>query len=211
MISIVIVDDHSLMRDGIKSMLNEIEMNVINDFGTAEELKSSDLSQVDVILMDINLKNSSGIALTRWLSNNHPKIKVIAITALDDEMNIIRMLKAGARAYFLKSSGKEELENAIKYVHKNGRYYSDIVSEAMSKTLNAGDFQKEQELGLELSSKEISYLVHLCSDMSNKEIADLLKVSPRTAEGMSQRLCEKLSVKSRIGLAAFAIRNNLVS
>lgn len=210
MISIAIVDDHSLMRDGIKSMLNQTELEVLSDFGSEKELKEADLSSIDVILMDINLKNSSGIELTQWLSDTHPKIKVIAITSLDEEINIIRMLKAGARAYFLKSSGKEELVRTITYVHKNGRYYSDIVSIAMAKTLNSDSFEKETELGLELSANELTYLRHLCSDKTNKEIAQAMSVSPRTSEGWSQRLCEKLSVKSRIGLAAFAIRNKLV-
>lgn len=210
MIRIGIVDDHSLMRDGIKAILTQAGMNVSMDFNSASEvMKATNLLDLDIILMDISMPEMSGVELTKWLGKNYPLLKVVAMTALDDELNIIRMLRAGAKAYFLKSSGEKELVNAITYVHKNGRYYSDLVSDALVKSLNEDGLKSETEIGLTLTDNELAYLKHLCSDMTNKEIADKMHVSPRTSEGWSQKLCDKLNVKSRVGLAAFAFRNNL--
>ena len=210
MIKIGIVDDHSLVRDGIKAILTQAGMKVKMDFNSGAELKEANtIKSLDIILMDINLPGISGVELTRWVSKKHKKIKVIAMTALDDELSIIRMLRAGAKAYFLKSSGENDLVNVISYVHHHGRYYSDLVSDAIVNSINGDGLESEIEIGLSLSENQLTYLRHLCSDMTNKEIADAMHVSPRTSEGWSQKLCEKLRVKSRVGLAAFAIRNNL--
>lgn len=210
-IRIAIADDHDLMRQGIRKLVENDRVEVILEARDGGDLIGQlATNSVDIILMDINMPNIDGIAATQKISSDFPNTRVIALTALEDEASTIRMLRAGARAYLLKSASAEELVRSIEDVHTSGYHFSDLVSGRLIQSLHS-DFDKDStKLTLELSDREVEYLKLLSSELTNKEIADRMFVSPRTCEGWSKALCERLGVKSRIGLVLFAFRNNLV-
>ncbi|NQX91302.1 MAG: response regulator transcription factor [Flavobacteriales bacterium] len=208
---VAIADDHDLIRQGIVKLLQDAGHEIILQAGDGEQLIQeigNDLP--DVVLMDINMPHKNGIEATQWLQDNHPNIKVIALSALDDAINIIRMLKAGARAYLLKSSQISELSRAITDVHENGYHFSDLVSGRLIKTLHSDQLSNDASAGINLSDQELTFIKHLCTEKTNKEIAAEMFVSPRTSEGWRKNLCDKLNVKTRVGIVLFALRNKLV-
>lgn len=210
-IRIAIADDHDLMRQGIRKLVENDRIEVVFEARDGTDLLHQLATQdVDIILMDINMPNTDGISATQHVTNGFPNTRVVALTALEDEANTIRMLRAGARAYLLKSASAEELIRSIEDVHARGYHFSDLVSGRLIQSLHNDYVSDSTKLTLELSDREVEYLKLLCSELTNKEIADRMFVSPRTCEGWSKALCERLGVKSRIGLVLFAFRNNLV-
>jgi DNA-binding NarL/FixJ family response regulator len=210
-IRIAIADDEQLVREGIISLLKNDNYTIVAEYGNAEELMADFPKRgVDVVLMDINMKGKGGVVATKWLTENRPKVKTIALTALTDDLSVIRMIKAGARAYLVKSSSAAELRQAVFDVHTKGYHFSDMVSSRMMKSMQPGGLSPEVEAGLDLSEREVTFLKLLCSELTNKEIADKMHVSPRTIETWHRNLCDRLGVQGRIGLALYASRNNLI-
>lgn len=209
-IKVAIADDHDLMREGIVKLIEDASCRVVLQARNGHELlEKITTAEPDVVLMDINMPELDGIQTTLQLGKMHPAVKTIALTALEDETSTIRMLRAGARAYLLKSASAQELKQAISDVYHRGYHFSELVSGRLINSLNQGFESNETTLTLSLTQREIEFLQHLCSELTNKEIADRMFVSPRTSEGWSKNLCERLGVKSRVGLVLFAIRNNL--
>jgi DNA-binding NarL/FixJ family response regulator len=209
-LKIAIAEDHELVRQGIVRLLSDSRFDVVAECSNGRELiLAIENNLPDIVLMDIHMPEMDGIAATYRLSEIYPHVRVIALTALDDETNTIRMLKAGARAYLLKSSTSKQLVQAIEEVYKNGYQFSEIVSGKLIQSLSNRFDEPETGLALSLTEREIEHLRYLCSELTNKEIADKMCVSPRTSEGWSKTLCEKLNVRSRIGLVLFAYRNKL--
>ena len=210
-LKIAIAEDHELVRQGIVRLLSDSKFDIVAECSNGVELISAlENNLPDIVLMDIHMPEMDGIAATYRLSEIYPHVRVIALTALDDETNTIRMLKAGARAYLLKSSTSKQLIQAIEEVYKNGYQFSEIVSGKLIQSLNNRFSEPETGLALSLTEREIEYIRYLCSEMTNKEIADKMCVSPRTSEGWSKTLCEKLNLRSRVGLVLFAYRNKLI-
>ena len=117
-IKVAIADDHDLMRSGLVRLISEGSCEVIVEANGGDELiEKIKKTKVDVVLMDINMPGKDGIATTKWITENKPNMRVIALTALDDDISVIRMLKAGARAYLLKSASQDELMRAIREVN----------------------------------------------------------------------------------------------
>ncbi|WP_306639964.1 response regulator transcription factor [Sanyastnella coralliicola] len=211
-IRIAIADDHDLIRNGIAKLVEEYNCEVIFQATNGQDLIDQLANQsVDVVLMDINMPEKDGIKATQEISDNYPNIKVVALTALEDETNTIRMLRAGARAYLLKSSSSEELNRAIRDVFERGYHFSELVSGRLIQNLNKNHESQETSIALELSEREIEFVQYLCTEMTNKEIADKMHVSPRTSEGWRKSLCDKFGVSTRVGIVLFAFRNNLTS
>ena len=209
--SIALIDDHQLIRDGIANILKNAGYTVSFEGGSGEELVNwlKD-NEVDVVLTDINMPGMGGIAAAQWVKENRPDIKVIAMSALDDDINVIRMLRAGARAYVLKSASQAELKQAVQDVCRHGYHFSDMFSGKLIKTLHPEELNEETATGISLTDREVEFISYLCTEMTNKEIADKMFASPRTTEGWRKNLCEKLGVKTRVGIVLYALRNNLV-
>jgi DNA-binding NarL/FixJ family response regulator len=137
---------------------------------------------------------------------------VLALSMLDDENIIIKMIRNGAKGYVLKDCDPGELKTAIQSVLHKGFYHSELVSSKLIHALSKGDKDKENGSGgLQLSEKEREFLKWVCTDLSYKEIAGKMHVSPRTVDGYRDALHEKLEVKSRVGMVLFAIKNGIVS
>ncbi|GAB2838741.1 response regulator [Ferruginibacter profundus] len=214
MTSIVLVDDHSLLRMGLASLVESLgyEVNFEADDGKEfiEKLNSARLP--DVVLMDINMPVMDGFTTTQWLKENHPDIKVLALSMYDNENSIIRMLKAGAKGYILKDSEPAELKAAIDALVSKGYYYSDLVSGKLIHAINKIEDEGSTINTLaNLNERETDFLKYACTEMTYKEIADKMFVSPRTIDGYRDGLFEKLRVKTRVGLVMYAIKNGIVS
>lgn len=208
-IKIAIVDDHVVLRNGLAELIKKLGYTVLFEGSNGKELIAGlDKDKLpDVVLMDINMPQMDGFATSKWLLVNHPKIKVLALSMYDDEGAIIRMLKSGAKGYLLKSAETSDLKQAIDSVFLKGYYYSEMVTGTLFRSVH-----KDEEAGLvsNLNEREIHFLKLAATEMTYKEIADEMYVSPRTVDGYRETLFEKLNVKSRIGLVLFAIKNRIV-
>jgi two-component system invasion response regulator UvrY len=208
-IKIVVADDHVVLRNGLAELIRKLGYTVLFESSNGKELiESLDKDNLpDVVLMDINMPQMDGFAATHWLKINYPKIKVLALSMYDDEGAIIRMLKSSARGYLLKSAEAEDLKRAIDSVYSKGFYYSEMVTGTLFRSVN-----ENEEAGkvANLNERETHFLTLASTEMTYKEIADEMYVSPRTVDGYRETLFEKLNVKSRIGLVLFAIKNRIV-
>lgn len=210
-IPIAIVDDHTLMSKALESMITEDKRFkvIINSMNGEEFIKAiSHASEYPkVVLMDINMPYKNGIETTQWLTENHPDIKVIALTMEDDEKVIIRMLKAGAKGYLLKDMQPYLFFQAIENVIDKGSFYTDFVTQKLLK-LKLEEFKSSSILS-ELKEREKEFIKLACSELTYKEIADKMYLSPKTIDGYRDSVFIKLDVKNRVGLVLFAIKYGL--
>ena len=213
MATIALADDHTLLRNGLASLVTSLGHTVLFEADNGQQLteKIKDC-EPELVLMDINMPEMDGFETTHWLKQNHPEVKVLALSMYDNETSIIRMLKCGAKGYILKDSEPAELKEAINTIITKGFYYSDLVSGklmyAINKMEDDGDSLKSL---LPLSDRETDFLKYACTEMTYKEIADKMFVSPRTIDGYRDALFEKLQVKTRVGLVMYAIKNGVVN
>lgn len=210
-IPIAIVDDHTLMSKALENMIMEnpqysVIMNHPNgeDFIAAIE-KASELPAV--VLMDINMPYKNGIETTEWLTEHHPNIKVIALTMEDDEKVLIKMLKAGAKGYLLKDMQPTILFQAIDTVYDKGSFYTDFVAQKLLKVKTENI--KTASLLSELKDREKEFIKWACSELTYKEIADKMFLSPKTIDGYRDSVFTKLEIKNRVGLVLFALKHDL--
>jgi two-component system invasion response regulator UvrY len=212
--SIALADDHVLLRNGLANLLREIGYTVAFEADNGRELlgRLRDKALPDIVLMDINMPEMDGYDATQWLKENYPSVKVIALSMYDDENAIIRMLRCGARGYLLKDSDPAELKSAINAVLTKGFYHSEMVTGKLIHTINHIDEPAHASVKdlLGLNAREIDFLKLACTEMTYKEIAEQMNLSPRTIDGYRDALFEKLQVRSRVGLVLFAIRQGIV-
>ena len=207
---IALVDDHVILRNGLAAIVSKLGYTVLFECSNGQQLinKLDKNNQPDLILMDINMPEMDGYQTTLWLKNNYPLIRVLALSMYDDEKAIIRMIRNGARGYILKETDMQELKTAIDSVLTKGFHYSDLVTGRLIHSI-ANEDEADAPL-LDLNEKEIEFLKLACSEMTYKEIALEMHLSPRTIDGYRDNLFEKLNIKSRVGLVMFAIKNGIV-
>ncbi len=213
MANIVLVDDHVLLRNGLASLVKNLGHDVLfeADNGVAFTQKLQPTTLPDVVLMDINMPEMDGYATAQWLKINYPDIKVLALSMYDNENSIIRMLKCGAKGYILKDSEPAELKSAIDALISKGFYYSDLVSGKLIHAINKIDDEGTTVNTMNnLNERETDFLKYACTELTYKEIAEKMFVSPRTVDGYRDALFEKLHVKTRVGLVMYAIKNEVV-
>ncbi len=210
MTTLALVDDHILLRNGLASLVQNLGYTVLfeADNGNDFVLKLNKNGVPDIVLMDINMPVQDGYAATLWLKENHPQVHVLALSMYDDENSIIRMLKSGAKGYILKDSEPAELKTAIESIIRKGFYYSDMVTGRLMRTITDEDTTKTA--AHKLSDREIDFLKYACTELTYKEIADKMYLSPRTIDGYRDALFEKLDIKTRVGLVLYAIKHNIV-
>lgn len=210
--SITLVDDHVMLRNGLARLVTSIGYKVLFEADNGDDFikKFSANKKPDLVLMDINMPVKDGFETTAWLTAHHPEIKVLALSMIDDENAVIRMLKNGARGYLLKESGSAELKTAIEAVIHKGFYYTEMVTGKLIHSLANGDAENSLLQTFHLTEKETEFLKLVCTEMTYKEIADKMKVSPRTVDTYRDHLFEKLGLKTRTGLVIYAIKNGIV-
>ena len=210
-IAIAIIDDHTLFRKGMISLLEESdEINILFDASNGQEMITmlNNDSIPQVILMDINMPKMDGYESTRWLTSNYPQIRVLALSMYDEDKPIIEMLKSGAGGYLLKESKTSDLITAIKTIAAHGYFMNNLVSGKLIRSLQENSSSKS--LLQETSANERKFLEHCCSELTYKEIADKMNLSPHTIDNYRESLFQKFEIKSRTGLVLFAIRNDLI-
>lgn len=212
---IFIVDDHDLIRDGLKALLEfEDKIEIAGEVADCDQLnKLLEIEIPDIILLDIGLPKKSGIEITEELSKKYPAIRVIILSGNMDEDSIFNAIKAGVKGYLPKSAKKSELVAAIKQVSEGGEYYSDSISTKIFR--NYVKFAKVGrkhtiEKEVKLSEREIEIVKHFAEGLSFKEIAAKMFISARTVESHKNNILEKLELKTIIDLVKYAIRNDLI-
>jgi DNA-binding NarL/FixJ family response regulator len=205
-IHIAIVDDHTLFRNGVSALMSEFpELKVIFEAENGEQMQhllaKHPLPQV--ILMDINMPEMDGYAAAKWVKEKYPQIKILALSMFEDDKAVIKMIKSGAGGYVLKGSKPRELLEAIKTIHVKGNYINDMVSGKLIRSVS--DMGKKPAF----SNKELEFLKLCCSELTYKEMAEKMIVSPRTVDNYREALFLKLNIKSRTGLVLYAIQNEI--
>ncbi len=207
--TIGLADDHILLRKGLVSLVQNLGYSVLLEVDNGNELiqKLQSGIEPDLILMDINMPVLDGYETTKWIKENKPLIKVLALSMYDDEKAIMKMLRNGARGYILKDSEPAELRMALEAVITKGYYYSELVTGKLIHAINGGNDTSKQEV--KLNERELEFLKLACSELTYKEIAAQMHLSPRTIDGYRDALFEKLDIKTRTGLAIYAIKNGI--
>lgn len=207
--SVVVVDDHLLMSQAIASLVDSFEeFKVLFICNSGQEfldkLKVCD-ELPDIVLIDISMPGLNGIQTTQLVTEIYPRINILALTVIEDENAIIKMLKSGAKGYLLKDIEKSELEIALIDVMTQGYYHTKDVSKVLIKSL-IGDPDGSK---VDLKHTELEFIKYVCSEMTYKEIAKNMYRSPKTIDGYRDTLFKKLHVKNKIGLVMYAIKNNI--
>jgi DNA-binding NarL/FixJ family response regulator len=210
-VQVAIADDHTLLRKALGKLISSFdEYMVLFEADNGKEIKNKIAQHIipDLVLMDVNMPEMDGFETVGWLNKNYPKIKVLALSMFSDEKTIIKMLRLGAKGYILKNIDPDELKNALDSVMKKNFYLSDYISGKIISGLHKDvDRIDEPE---PLTQREKDFLRLICTEITYKDIAAKMYVSPRTVDEYRNNLFEKLKVKSRVGLVMYAIRNGLV-
>jgi two-component system, NarL family, invasion response regulator UvrY len=212
---VVLVDDHVLLRSGLASLIGGFGgYDVLFQASTGKDfirqLKNS--RRPDIILLDINMPEMDGFETACWLRRNHPEIKVLALSMYDSDNSILRMLKSGVKGYILKDVDPSELKLALEAVMEKGYYYSEMVTGRLVHNLGHLDnADLRMRRILTLNERELEFMKLVCTEWTYKEIADRMYLSPRTIDGYRDALFEKLNVRTRVGLAMYAVRTGIVT
>lgn len=205
--TIVIVDDHVLIAkalEGIIGNFKEFEVIYVAENGKDLIQKFGNNSKIpDIILLDISMPIMDGFETVLWLKENHSSIKVMALSMQGDDKSVIKMIKNGAKGYLLKNTHPKELENALTKLNEDGFFYPEWASKIIFSNLN----NEDPAGNIRISDREKEFLRYTVTELSYKEIADKMCCSPRTVESYRDQLCDKLDLKTRVGLAVFAIKN----
>ncbi|MEJ7692110.1 response regulator transcription factor [Daejeonella sp.] len=209
---VTLIDDHELIRQGLSSLINSFSnFRVLFEAGNGhdfiQKLKPSALP--DLVLMDVTMPDMDGYETCNWLRVNHPGVKVIALSVMDDEDAIIKMLKSGAKGYLLKNTNPAELQSAMESVVERGYHFNDLVSNKVIKSINDAGKPEHEKSDIHLTEREITFLKLACTEMSYKEIGLEMNVSSRTVETFRDNLFAKLDLKTRIGLVLYAIKKKI--
>ena len=213
MASIVLTDDHVLLRNGLAGLLKSLGHSVLFEADNGRDLveKLNPTNLPDILMLDINMPEMDGYETANWLKEHHPTVKILALSMYDNENAIIKMLQCGAKGYILKDSDPSILKTALYDLEHKGFYYSDLVSGKLIHAINRADVPgSDSNLLNNLNEREKDFLKYCCSELTYKEIADKMFVSPRTIDGYRDALFEKLHLRSRVGLVLFAIKKCLV-
>lgn len=199
-----------MIRDGIQAMLEDKEgISVVAEATDGRE--AVDLCKkkdIDVAILDITMPEMDGIEATRQIKEARPDTKVLALTMLDEDEYIRRMVKAGASGYILKSSGSEELEEAIRQVAEGEHYFSEEAKESIMKDLMSSKGKRKASES-DLTEREIDVLKLICQEYTNPEIAEKLYISVRTVDAHRRNLLQKTGAKNTAGLVKFGIKYNI--
>jgi two-component system, NarL family, invasion response regulator UvrY len=207
---LILADDHILLRDALAQLINNFEeFAVVAAAGNGEEV--IDLigkhNKIDIVLMDLNMPKLDGYETARWLSKNHPGIKIVILTMYDSEIALIRLLQCGVNGFLKKDIHPAELKNALLTIACGEYYYSNHTTNKI-----ASLFRKQTPIEKSiLNEMEIEFLKLASTDMTYKEIARAMKMTPRHIDNYRDALFTKLDVKSRVGLAIYAVKNGVVT
>lgn len=207
--TIVIVDDHTLIAQALRGIIVNFEQFEVlyeceNGQALIEKLKVKN-NIPTIVLLDISMPIMDGFETAKWLKKNHPEVLIMTLSMQDDEQSVIKMIKNGANGYLLKNTHPAELEKALLKLVTDDFYYPDWASRMVFASLN--EDKKAALNTIKLTDREIEFLKYTVTEMNYKEIAEKMFCSPRTVESYRDSLFEKLELKTRVGLAVYALKN----
>lgn len=207
--SIVIIDDHILIAKALTGIIGNFpQFEVLYECENGKVLQEKltiKKNIPDIVLLDISMPVMDGFETAKWLKETHPSIFIMALSMQDDEQSLIKMIKCGASGYLLKNVHPTELERALNALIQNGSYYPDWATSKVFKSLT--NEHTDPKNSIHFTDREKELLQFSISEMSYKEIAEKMFCSVRTVESYRDTLFEKLDLKSRVGLAVYAIKN----
>lgn len=211
-LTLLIVDDHKIFRDGLKMLLSQFPfIGEVHEASNGQEFLDmvGDI-QPDVVMMDINMPVMGGIEATRAALERYPELKIIVLTTFHDEDFIEQMMIAGVEGYMLKRSTPEEFETAMHRVAAGGNYFSDEIVRTVSTKLNK---IREENLARTtrpvFTHRETEILELLCKGLNNEQISEIIHISPKTIEKHKSNLFQKTDTNNTINLILYAFRNGL--
>jgi two-component system, NarL family, invasion response regulator UvrY len=217
MTTVALADDHQLIRHALIELINRFEgfqvlFDAQNGKEFIEKLEACDENNLpDIALIDINMPIMNGYATTEYLAKHYPEINALALSVDDNEESIIKMLRCGAKGYLLKDTETVEFKQALEEMALHGFYHSDLVSSTLLKSIKPKNEVVKPLPHFNFQARELEFVHFACTELTYKEIADKMCLSPRTIDGYRESLFEKLMVKSRVGLVLFAIKNELIA
>jgi len=216
-LKILLVDDHKIVRDGIRYSLElnqQLTVNIEEAESGSEAVTLSKVGDYDVVIMDINMPDMDGIQATKEILKGKKNTRVLALSMYEDEFHILSMAKAGASGYILKSIGTEELCKAVKTVSEGKRYFSN---EVMIKLVGHyfDDLVERKPRAVKsykgvLTKRELEILKLVANEYTNEQIAKKLYIAKRTVDAHRQNLIGKTGVKNSAGLIKYALKNHLI-
>jgi len=219
-VKILIVDDHRLIINGIRTMLEDVDdIEIVAEASNGDDaiLRVREHPEIQVVLMDVKMPKKDGVEATRELMQEHTKLKIMALTMFEEDKYVSSMLQAGAIGYVLKHTSKSELIAAIRKVNEGEPYFShDIARLVMTRYLtnmlppSTVATRLGTDGGMELTDREAEILKLIASQLTNQEIAERLYISPRTVHSHRRNLMQKIGVKNTAGLVRYAIENGIV-
>ena len=209
MIRVFIVDDHEIIRQGLKMILKEAaDLVVVGEAQDGiEALRKIKNTDCDVMLLDMNMPGRSGIDLLADIKALKPKMHILVLSIHPEDKFALRTLKAGASGYLCKDTALEELVVAIRKIHSKGRYISNTLAEQLAFSITP---ENETPAANQLSSRENEILIKIASGVKVKDIAEELGLSISTVFTYRLRIFEKLNIKNNVELTHYAIENKLV-
>ncbi|KRW58107.1 response regulator transcription factor GacA [Pseudomonas sp. TTU2014-080ASC] len=210
MIRVLVVDDHDLVRTGIARMLGDIDgLQVVGEASSGEEsLKKARELKPDVVLMDIKMPGIGGLEATRKLIRSYPDIRIIAVTACEEDPFPTRLLQAGAAGYLTKGAALDEMVQAVRMVFAGQRYISPQIAQQLAlKSFQPQSTGSPFDL---LSEREIQIALMIADCQKVQSISDRLCLSPKTVNTYRYRIFEKMSITSDVELALLAVRHGMI-
>lgn len=215
-IKIILVDDHRIIRDGLKKyLLNDIDFEVVGEAENGiKALKILEKKDVDIVLSDLNMPEMDGLVLTENIMEHYPDTKVIILTMLDEPHYIKQLMSGGAEGYLFKNSGVDEVKKAIKKVYSGDTFLSDEVTNSLTQYVikRKQNNPRNKRFGFiaKLSDRELEVLKLIVKEKSNQEIADKLFISVRTVDAHKRNMIEKTGSRNIAGLVMYAITHQLI-
>lgn len=210
-IQVAIADDHSLLRNALARLINTFDdYTILFEADNGKVLRTKIMQHIipDIVLLDVSMPEMDGFETTQWLRKNYPQIKILVLSMMSDEKTIIKMFRLGAKGYLLKNTDPSELKSALDAVMHKNVYLSEFISEKLVSGLHHDAGQDAKEVIL--NEREREFLRWTCSELSYKEIAEKMSLSPHTVDDYRQSLFNRLKVHSRVGLVMYAIKNGIV-
>ncbi len=210
-VRILLVDDHKIVRDGIRSLLIEDpKYKVVGEARNGKEaIEFLKHHKIDLAIMDINMPEMNGIECTRIVTEKFTDTRILVLSMHDEELYLTKMLEAGASGYILKSFGKDELFKAIDMIISGRNYFSQEITLSVIRELTRSEKEDSIISGIPLTDREIEILEMIVKEYTNPEIADKLEISIRTVDAHRRNLLEKIGARNTAGLVKYAIENKL--
>ncbi|MDT8323412.1 MAG: response regulator transcription factor [Bacteroidota bacterium] len=209
MIRVALVDDHQIVREGLKKILTlEDDVKIVGEAGSAEEaLDLMERSRPDILLLDISLPGRSGLDVIKDLRNMYPETGILVLTMHPEEVLAVRSLKAGAAGYLNKDSASEELVSAVRRIYGGGRYITPSVADHL---FSAFQGEKGEHPHETLSDREYQVMLLIAKGRKNQEIGELLAISARTVGTYRTRILQKLDLHSTAEIVRYAVDRQLI-